>query len=181
MGSFFYFAYGSNLLVERLRARCPSAEFVGLASASGFGLNFMKRGRDNSGKATIYAHSGRSGLVTGVVYEISSEDLLALNHAEGYGYTRLDQFPVRLLEGANAIETMTYIAQASAIDCDLKPFDWYKALVIAGARQHRLPGNYIETLRGVTSTSDPDLGRAQRLEALLALKRAGVPDYTQII
>lgn len=39
-GSFYYFAYGSNLLTERIRLMNPSAEFVSVGKVSDFALSF---------------------------------------------------------------------------------------------------------------------------------------------
>lgn len=55
-----YFAYGSNMLTERLRARCPSAHPIGTGIAMGFRLNFSKRGEDGSGKAMLTKQSGQN-------------------------------------------------------------------------------------------------------------------------
>ena len=51
--TFHYFAYGSNMLTARLKARCSGAELVGRAFADGWGIEFSKPGEDGSGKATL--------------------------------------------------------------------------------------------------------------------------------
>ena len=51
--TFLYFSYGSNMLTERLRARCPSANCIGIATATGYALEFSKSSVDGSGKATL--------------------------------------------------------------------------------------------------------------------------------
>ena len=53
--TFKYFAYGSNMLKERLcaRDRCPSAMPVDVGSIRGYTLQFWKISKDGSGKATI--------------------------------------------------------------------------------------------------------------------------------
>ena len=50
-----YFAYGSDLLAERLVARCPSARPLGVVSVSGWRLAFQSKAFDGSGKATLIA------------------------------------------------------------------------------------------------------------------------------
>lgn len=53
--TFRYFAYGSNMLTEWLRGRCPSTEPIGIAIAANHKLRFGKRSIDKSGKATALA------------------------------------------------------------------------------------------------------------------------------
>lgn len=50
----YYFAYGSNMLTERLIARTPSARPVGTSLLPGHRLTFHKRGRDGSGKCDAF-------------------------------------------------------------------------------------------------------------------------------
>jgi gamma-glutamylcyclotransferase len=47
------------------------------------------------------------------------------------------------------------------------PYDWYKALVIAGAREHGLPADYIAALAAAPAKPDPDKIRAARNLAAL--------------
>ncbi len=49
----------------------------------------------------------------------------------------------------------------------MRPYHWYKALVVAGAVEHNLPKNYVEWLRVFESTEDPDAYRRAENEALL--------------
>ena len=49
---------------------------------------------------------------------------------------------------------------ATDIDASLAPFTWYKALVVAGALERKLPSEYIDRLRAVPAIEDPDTRRA---------------------
>lgn len=49
MASVQYFAYGSNMLTERLQARCNSAIVRCVASADEYRLGFSKKSQDGSG------------------------------------------------------------------------------------------------------------------------------------
>jgi gamma-glutamylcyclotransferase len=171
MDSFKYFAYGSNMLTERLRARCPSAKAIGLAIVFGYALEFSKRSRDGSGKATI-VRSGRSEEhVFGVVFEVAIAERLALDKAEGVGsgYKRIEDLLVRLQQDGQLLRAATYIA--TDVDRTLQPYDWYRALAIAGAMQHTLPEDWIAMLKQVASVPDPDLKR--RLAAIAVLEKSG--------
>jgi hypothetical protein len=49
---------------------------------------------------------------------------------------------------------VTYVASASAIDRRLKPFRWYKTLVLEGAQEHGVPAAYIEANIANVPTED---------------------------
>ncbi|MCP4895713.1 MAG: gamma-glutamylcyclotransferase, partial [bacterium] len=61
-----------------------------------------------------------------------------------------------------------YVVQTEFIDVRLKPFDWYKTLVLEGAKLHGLPGDYIAEIETVETIPDPDPEReAENLSVLL--------------
>jgi gamma-glutamylcyclotransferase len=171
--TFKYFAYGSNMLTERLRApsRCPSAEAIGVGVIFGYTLAFSKRSRDGSGKATMVRSGKSEEHVFGVVFDVAISERAALDKAEGVGsgYKRIDDLLVRLQQGGEILRAATYIATEA--DRTLHPYDWYRGLVIAGAMQHTLPDDWIAMLKQVASVPDRDPKR--RLNAIAVLKKAG--------
>ena len=64
-----YFAYGSNLVIERITERLGKVKFLGPASIEDLRLSFNKLGEDGSGKCNIVKSQG--DFVYGVVYQIS--------------------------------------------------------------------------------------------------------------
>ncbi len=82
-----YFAYGSNLVAERLRGRVESARALEIARLPGRRLALDKLGRDGSGKANLVAHPG--ALVWGVLYEIEPLHWADLDAWE-WGYERVE-------------------------------------------------------------------------------------------
>ena len=177
--TFYYFAYGSNMLTKRLKQRCPGAVLFGCADADHTVIEFSKPSIDKSGKATLRHFSGKR--TPGVVFEIPLKELDRLDECEGagHGYDRCEAFPVRLLNDGEFLETTTYLATSS--DRSLKPYDWYLALVIAGAFEHRLGHDHIGELQRVESAPDPDHKRKTRAEAMEALTAAGHADYLTLI
>ncbi len=178
MGSFYYFAYGSNMLTERLAARCPSAEPLGAATVAGYAVTFSKYSTvDGSGKATLIAREGH--LAHGALFSVGLDDLSKLDACEGPGYRRIDNFHVALHAETVPIKASVYVA----IDpiAGLKPFCWYKALTIAGAYQHALPDAHVQTLHRRAHDEDLLLERTTRLEALRAFERAGIADYKELL
>lgn len=160
------------MLTERLKERCPTARPMCVASTEGFTLEFNKKSVDGSGKATLVAANALRGKVYGVLFEMNDVDLPALDRAEssGRGYCRNNNFVVR--SGGQEQAVVTYMAAPDAIEQNLRPYDWYLDLVLAGARQHRLPSVYIEELVTTLSVSDLAPNRESRLLALSLL--AGV-------
>jgi gamma-glutamylcyclotransferase len=64
---------------------------------------------------------------------------------------------VNILTGVGLVTAVTYLATDK--DASLRPYHWYKALVIAGAREHGLPPSYRSRLELVITVSDPDPAR----------------------
>lgn len=169
MRSVLYFAYGSNMMTARLQARCPSARPAGIAYAENHRLTFWKKGRDGSGKGHLAADRGLSQ--PGVLFTLSPADLAALDSFEGAGrgYRRADDFAVRLKDTNEITHAATYIA--TDLDETLKPYDWYLALIVAGAREHSFDEEIVRQLDATACREDPDEARASRHEALGLLRR----------
>ncbi|MER8472747.1 gamma-glutamylcyclotransferase [Mesorhizobium sp. M1328] len=154
------FAYGSNMLTARLRERCPSARPLGVAELRGYELRWHKRSRkDGSSKCDVIQSTSAGASVFGVLYEIAVSEKADLDRAEGLrsGY---DEAEVKLHTAGGEIAAVAYVA--TDIDPDLKPYSWYHAFVLAGAREHRLPETYVNILQSVVATQDPDRTRHDR-------------------
>lgn len=153
-----YFAYGSNLLPRRLRApeRTPSARVLSVAELAGHSIEFTKRGQDGSGKCTVLPSDDPARRVHGVIYSLDPAERPALDRVEGAGY-HIET--LRLETPGGAMEAFAYVADPDAVDPSLLPFAWYHALVVAGARYHGFPDDYVAALAGVAAVSDPDRER----------------------
>lgn len=168
IGRVRYFAYGSNMLVARIRAadRAPSARPISVGALPEHALRFHKRGADGSGKCTIIDTGRGRDVVYGVLFEIEPADRPRLHEAEGLGDGyRVRHVGVRTPRGPRT--AYTYRAQPGWIDETLRPFAWYRDLVLAGAREHGLPGSYLETLAKVPARVDPHRRRARSHRQLL--------------
>lgn len=179
--SFFYFAYGSNMLTARLTARCPSAKVLGTASAPNHTLEFIKQSNDKSGKATLISASQQGLHTPGVLFEIAKSDLGELDRVEGagFGYDRHDEYEIRLAGNDEHITATTYLARKTV--AHLKPYDWYLALVIAGAHHHELDARHAQSLCQIEYVIDADLTRKTRTDALTALAAHGYDDYNVLL
>jgi gamma-glutamylcyclotransferase (GGCT)/AIG2-like uncharacterized protein YtfP len=159
------FAYGSNMRTARLKARTPSATPLGIGHLKGHALKWHKAGRDGSGKCDV-EHTGHDGhVVWGVLYTLARAEKPALDTAEGLGLGYTEKC-AGIITGDRTIEAWLYVA--TAIDPSLTPYDWYKAFVLAGAREHGLPQDYVAALDAVAATPDEDEARAALNARILA-------------
>lgn len=164
------FAYGSNLCIERLRVRTPSAVVVATGTVSGHALRWHKRCPDGSGKCNAFATGEESDFVWGVVYELTPGDKQALDRFEGLGREYFEK-SVRVIAADGALHDATaYVANPERIDESLRPFRWYKAFVTTGARQHGLPDDYCRALEAAAEQEDADAERHARETAVLELE-----------
>ena len=83
-GRSLYFAYGSNMATERLRARVPSARLMGSAVLAGHALRFHKPGsNDGSAKCDAACTGDAADTVFGALYSIDTTELVLLDKFEG--------------------------------------------------------------------------------------------------
>ena len=160
-----YFAYGSNLHPLRLAERVPSARPVGIARLAEHALRFHKHGAGPSGKCDVVPTAG--GTVYGALFRLDEHELPLLDAAEP-GYDRVE---VRVTVDAGALDAFTYRAQPRRISPELRPYGWYRDLVLLGARHHGLPAAYLAGLEATAVRDDPDAARAAAMGALLARLR----------
>lgn len=165
-----YLAYGSNLHPVRLGERVPSARLAGVVEVTGYRLAFGKRGRDGSGKCHIVRSGHADDAVFGAVYKIDAGDRPALDAFEGHGAGYVDAPVAVTLDGARRV-CFTYVAQPEYVDDRLRPFHWYRDLVLAGAAYLGFPSWYIDRVARTPSMADPDGERRREHEALLARVR----------
>lgn len=156
------FAYGSNLLPARLLERTPSAQVVAAGRLPGHRLCWHMASSDGSGKCDVVADVAAD--VHGVVWRLHPDDKPALDAAEalGHGYTER-RLAVHTHQGI--VEAWTYVALRT--DPALRPYDWYRDIVVAGARHHALPPAYVAALARTEAVADPDPLRAARHRRLL--------------
>ena len=161
-----YFAYGSNMHPLRMQLRVPSCRFVGLAQLQGYRLAFHKRSRDGSGKCNVHVSDNADDRVQGVVYEMDADEKVLLDRAEGLGQG-YDATTLTVRSGKIEHRVFLYVADGSYIDDSLRPYTWYKALVVAGAHHHRLPPSYVKHIESVATVEDLDTDRAGQSFAIL--------------
>jgi AIG2-like family len=149
------------MLTARLQARVPSARPLGHGRLVGHRLVFHKRGTDNSAKADALHTCRPADVVQGVLFDIEADERTLLDRAEGLGHGYVHR-EVRVLTVGGEAEAFTYEVQPAYYAPELRPFSWYLAYVLAGAREHGLPVDYVEGIAAETTTEDPDVERDRR-------------------
>lgn len=158
-----YAAYGSNLHPLRLSLRLPGCRFLGTATIADMRLRFHKRSVDLSAKCNIVADDD---IVHVAVYELDRREWARLNRIEGVG----NGYSVATIEAPGYGDCFTYVASPSHIDDALRPYSWYKELVLTGCTALGFPAAYLSMIRNVASIEDPD--EARHLENMQIIERA---------
>src|SRR5262245_59528648 len=101
-----YFAYGSNMSRAPMRARCPAAREVGIATLAGHRLIVT-----SDGYASVVPEPG--GTVHGLVWRLGPRDIAALDAYESLdtGLYRVATLPVRL--ATRQVSAMVYLARST--------------------------------------------------------------------
>ena len=104
MSNKLYLAYCSNLNLEQMANRCPTAKVVGNSKINGYRLLF--RGAHAGAVATIEPFKGES--VPVLAWEITPADEAALDRYEGWPFLyRKETIKVRL--NGKTVQAMVYI------------------------------------------------------------------------
>ena len=134
-----YFAFGSNMSSERMRARIASARSIGRGQLEGYRFACNKTGRDGSAKANLMRAHGDP--VWGVIYQFERTELSRLDVFEG-GYQRV---VLGVHTETKVMACETYLSDRvtdTQVSCD-----WYKRHMVDGAEEHGLPPTWVAMLR----------------------------------
>jgi hypothetical protein len=99
-----YLAYGSNMNLEQMARRCPTARVLGSAELAGFKLTF----RGPNGGAVANIEPDPQGRVPVLLWEIQREDEMALDRYEGYPFLYQKKALPVMFHGRRA-KAMAYI------------------------------------------------------------------------
>lgn len=135
-----YFAYGSNLDIEQMRQRCPSARVIGVGRLSDHRLAFSRYSDSRGGGvADIVPDEGQ--VVWGLLYDVSERDLKGnLDRYEGYPrhYTRLRLRIETLTEG----EPDAWVYSVVDKDEYIEPDSHYLGIIRTAADRLGFPEEY---------------------------------------
>ncbi len=159
-----YFAYGSNMSLLRLKERVPSAKKLEIVTLKKHQLRFNMRGDDDSGKCDSFETHSNEDIVIGALFEIDENEKGALDRAESLG----DGYDQKLVfvqnNSGEVFEALTYYA--IKIDATLQPYSWYLNHVIIGAKETKVPADYLAIIESVKCIEDPDTKRDAKQRAM---------------
>jgi len=149
-----YFAFGSNLNAEQMAQRCPGHVVVGLAALRDHKLNFpLTSSTWGGGVAGVTVAHGST--VWGVVYDLTDAHVATLDEYEGfrgegnqhnlYERERVWVDLTRPDDGSipRRVRAEYYVPRVTN---PAPPSRRYLDTILAGARAHRLPDEYIAIL-----------------------------------
>ncbi|SMO59360.1 AIG2-like family protein [Saccharicrinis carchari] len=162
MTTIYVFCYGSNLLLSRIKARCPSVHLMGVGYINGHALKFHMQSTDGSGKADAYQTDHTEDVVWGTLIGISKADKIILDGHEELGSAYNEkQVTVWLREGLQTT-AWVYVASKNRIKAHLKPYCWYHRYVLKGAKENNLPTEYLKAIEAVGCDVDRDEQRREK-------------------
>ena len=158
-----YFGYGSNLLAARIERRLGPCERLGRHLSPATSSGFTSAAATAPARVTRFA-PGTRAIVCGERCSAwrrgsSRSSTASKGPATSGGRSRSSS-------ASGGLEADLYAARPEARAPGLPPFDWYKELVLSGARENRLPRDYLDAIEAVPSVADPDPERAERNRAL---------------
>jgi gamma-glutamylcyclotransferase len=152
-----YFAYGSNMSLLRLQQRVPSAIKLEIVTLKNHQLRFNMCGIDGSGKCDSFETNDHEDLVIGVLFEIDENEKPVLDQAESLGIGYMEKFVFVENDLGEIFEALIYCA--IKIDASLKPYSWYLNHVIIGAKETKLPTDYLAVIESIDTIEDLDKNR----------------------
>lgn len=131
-----HFAYGSNMSRRHMRARCPGAAALGVATLTGWQFVI-----NPEGYGSVAPQPG--GIVHGVLWRLEPRDLAAINAYENVAGGLYARRTLPVLHRGRREPALIYIAVRTG---EGTPRPGYIALVVAAARDWELPEPYIRSL-----------------------------------
>uniref|UniRef100_W5M1J7 Gamma-glutamylcyclotransferase b n=1 Tax=Lepisosteus oculatus TaxID=7918 RepID=W5M1J7_LEPOC len=168
--TFLYFAYGSNLLKERLQLKNPSATIHCVARLKDYKLAFGNFGgrtsdRWHGGVATIVQSPGDE--VWGV-WKMSVEDLQSLDRQENVKIGAYSPAEVMVSTKVEELTCRTYIMNNCVYT---PPSPQYLKVIVLGAEQNSLPSEYQLKLKAIkTNNYEGPLDLMSEVEKAMKIK-----------
>lgn len=142
----FYFAYGANMERFHMRRLCPGSRFVSTAKLADHELAFVRSSPTaTSGVADLKMARGK--VVEGVLWEITEQDLKALDQYEGYPKEYIRRTMTVETPDGKKVQALAYVVANPRRE--QPPSKRYLSLLIQGAEEHSLSEGYISFLESV--------------------------------
>lgn len=141
----WYFAYGSNLLIDQKVERTGQIRQAVLCCLEGFRFAFNKRGSGGQIYANIIPDD--NARVWGVIYLCDPKAIEEMDRYEGVSSGHYERVLVVVTnDSGQSIEAIAYIAGEDFLCDPGKPKAVYLKKIVTGARYHELPEAYIKSI-----------------------------------
>jgi len=139
-----YFAYGSNMNIQRMQQRDVYFSTRQKACLFGYCLSFNKSSSFSDGRGYANIVANPDGRVEGILYDITEQGIINLDGYEKYPHEYDRQQLVVRLKSGEEVTAHAYISQPNRICNDLRPTKEYlRHLLCAG---DLLSTNYMSRL-----------------------------------
>ena len=148
----FYFAYGSNLSLEKMNEKCTKPRVLSIARLAGHRIEFYEHSVIWDGAVETLVPDAKSE-VWGVLYELAVYAWDQLDNCED---VRLDgtgeyfHYPVQVFDEEKTVVYADVYKKARLGEAKL-PSTEYLDIIIQGAKEQGLPEDYIEILQNIVS------------------------------
>lgn len=151
-----YFAYGSNMLTKRIIQNAPSANFVDIGELEKYKLEFYFYTDKWKGCYSTITYDCNSSIY-GIIWSIDDTDIKSLDQEELVDQNVYTKIPVIIKSFSDDPRTsrvyscFSYILTdyIRYIPCNNQPSVTYLTTIVNGAIEHKLPNQYIETLKKI--------------------------------
>jgi gamma-glutamylcyclotransferase (GGCT)/AIG2-like uncharacterized protein YtfP len=137
-----YFAYGSNMLTERITERLGLVRNVGVGTLRNHRLVFNRMGSYLPGGVASVVPRSKS-IVLGVIWKIDAEQLSILDKIEDPSAYRRETINVDITRG-ESIDCVTYVSIPQGY---CPPSVEYLSYLVRGAEEHNFPDKYVRNLK----------------------------------
>ncbi|XP_077446863.1 gamma-glutamylcyclotransferase a [Stigmatopora argus] len=154
-GTFVYFAFGSNMLKERISLQNPSATFLDTGRLKDHRLDFGLWAENaesfnwHGGVATIQENPGSE--VWGVIWTMNRDHLDSLDRQEGVHRGFYSPLEVRVESSGHGEMTCRTYKMNNFHTRPTSP--QYKHVICLGAQQNGLPELYVDGLRAIETNN----------------------------
>uniref|UniRef100_A0A0K0EXY8 gamma-glutamylcyclotransferase n=1 Tax=Strongyloides venezuelensis TaxID=75913 RepID=A0A0K0EXY8_STRVS len=149
---FYYFAYGSNMLDERMLLMNKTAKYFGNGELLGYKLAFYDHSETWHG-ATASIEESPNTKIYGCIYVVSRKEEGILDQQEK-GYHRIT-VPIRNIKTKEVLYCRSYQLSNPNKKENL-PSSAYKFVFTTGAIKHKLPDKYIDYLLDIRDNGELD-------------------------
>lgn len=172
----WYFAYGSNMQRDTLSGR-RQIEFTRAVPVRvpGWRVVFDKPPLLPIGEAFANLVQDAQAIALGVAFEVTYDDLEHIELTEGVliGNYRRVIVPVEPLIPTADPPSSACSLSSDRSDPTLRPSTRYMTMILAGAEEHGLPTDYLDTLRSIATCEESAMSRAFRPvgDALMRMRK----------